>query len=870
MPNKYPVYSCNPNENINEVVFDKVVLLNGTEAELDAKNGGIDPMDVGEIAVNTTRKEINHLFGTNDLRRIPFPAPTECRNATAVDFQMGRACDAQSASGTYSVISGGKNNTVSGCYSTISGGCGNTASGNCSTISGGYGNTVSDCITTVSGGAANISNGYFSTVGGGACNISSGFGGGIYVNSLGGTTVSGGYRNTACRSFSTASGGYLNTVSGNYSTIAGGICNNIPSSYWSAIGGGQCNCVVYGDHSVISGGGNNTAQGGSVVIAGGRLNCSCAANSTILGGSSNANFGRSSNIVGGVCNINTSTGICSTIAGGTRNTINSPFSFIAGGSANNTRGFANTFILGTSLSANQANYTYVNNLSSQGIVNANGGNSDNWNLGFNAGTIFSQNSASYANTIGFFDDFGDSLYYPVSSTIIHNVSTARITQTKDPYYIALLNTPPPRVTFGGGLTSVNTPLYYLGSTVPSTSGNMSLGFTFQLDRTNITGVGANIFNISFSNNQMILGNPGSINPTGVVHINFTRLGVSTIDYFNTGIQLSCVNAFYDGAQYPFGPTQMRLDAEYAILLKVSGNYLTITVPGMGSLVFYEKDLSTKVGTSKTYFWWECGNGNFFGISPRLYKIWGGPSPQMLDSDPSCGGFVGGNIPFLHGSGPIQLPATIQSYGATNWAPTQVQNQNAIPAGAYGLVVAGNGTTGANGYTTGGNSYFEGLVLANLGNTPIGGSTIGYGTFEIPSGVNAPTSTVTTGAETALIGIPRLQNVQAGDRQTIEIIGTILGGTNTISVRVFATNETAITYTGSATGTFRIIINRKTTTTNTDQVYAEFWIGTSLIATNRTAFNNTNWFPYQFRVTQSIASQVIVDDIRNTVQKVNIR
>ena len=103
---------------------------------------------------------------------------------------------------------------------------------------------------------------------------------------------------------------------------------------------------------------------------------------------------------------------------------------------------------------------------------------------------------------------------------------------------------------------------------------------------------------------------------------------------------------------------------------------------------------------------------------------------------------------------------------------------------------------------------------------------------------------------------------------VDISGT--AGTNTISVRVFATNETAITYTGSATGTFRIIINRKTTTTNTDQVYAEFWIGTSLIATNRTAFNNTNWFPYQFRVTQSIASQVIVDDIRNTVQKVNIR
>ena len=573
--------------------------------------------------------------------------------------------------------------------------------------------------------------------------------------------------------------------------------------------------------------------------------------------------------------------------------------------------------VGVKTSSPNVDLTVNGQISANSTIWSANGNSNNWNNAFNIATTYQSVSSSFAtntllqstsalltpltltrnltsqlvtntvfnnyqtsvaastatfatNTIGFFDDFGDSRYYPVSSTIIHNVSTARITQTGDPYYIALLNSPPPRVTLGGGLTSVDTPLYYLGSTVPSTSGNMSLGFTFQLDRTNITGVGANIFNISFLNTPIIQGNPGSINPTGVVHINFTRLGVSTIDYFNTGVQLSCVNAFYDGTQYPFGTTPMRLDAEYAILLKVSGNYLTITVPGMGSLVFYDKDLSTKVGTSKTYFWWEVGNGNFFGISSRLYKIWGGPSPQILDSDPSCGGFVGGNIPFLHGSGPIQLPATIQSYGATNWAPTQVQNRNAIPAGAYGLVVAGNGTTGANSYTTGGNSYFEGLVLANLERTSIGGSAIGYGTFEIPSGVNTTTSTATTGTETVLSGISRLQNVQAGDRQTIEIIGTILGGTNTISVRVFATNETAITYTGSATGTFRITINRKTTTTNTDQVYAEFWIGTSLIATNRIAFNNTNFFPYQFRVTQSIASQVIVDDIRNTVQKVNIR
>ena len=50
------------------------------------------------------------------------------------------------------------------------------------------------------------------------------------------------------------------------------------------------------------------------------------------------------------------------------NTVASQYSFVAGGSANYTS-YTNTFILGTSLSASKANYTYVNNLSTQGNIN---------------------------------------------------------------------------------------------------------------------------------------------------------------------------------------------------------------------------------------------------------------------------------------------------------------------------------------------------------------------------------------------------------------------------------------------------------------------------------------------------------------------
>jgi hypothetical protein len=78
--------------------------------------------------------------------------------------------------------------------------------------------------------------------------------------------------------------------------------------------------------------------------------------SNIAGGYNNSIYGNAANLY------------YSNIAGGRNNCIyNSSCSFIAGG-CNNYTNFDNTFLLGSGLSATRANYTYVNNLSSQGIL----------------------------------------------------------------------------------------------------------------------------------------------------------------------------------------------------------------------------------------------------------------------------------------------------------------------------------------------------------------------------------------------------------------------------------------------------------------------------------------------------------------------
>jgi hypothetical protein len=149
------------------------------------------------------------------------------RGLHAVDLQSARSAATQVASGAYSVIGGGQNNTASGYAATVGGGWANTAIGNGATIGGGEGNTASAQVATVGGGLGNIASGGYATVGGGRENTASGFRatvGGGDVNTASGqqATIGGGEGNTASGQYATVGGGLLNTASGDYSAIPGG------------------------------------------------------------------------------------------------------------------------------------------------------------------------------------------------------------------------------------------------------------------------------------------------------------------------------------------------------------------------------------------------------------------------------------------------------------------------------------------------------------------------------------------------------------------------------------------------------------------------------------------------------------------------
>jgi hypothetical protein len=82
------------------------------------------------------------------------------RGTASIDLQTSRSAAAQVASGSASVIGGGRNNTASGLNAVSAGGNGNTASGQESCAGGGETNTASATYSFVPGGSRGVANKY--------------------------------------------------------------------------------------------------------------------------------------------------------------------------------------------------------------------------------------------------------------------------------------------------------------------------------------------------------------------------------------------------------------------------------------------------------------------------------------------------------------------------------------------------------------------------------------------------------------------------------------------------------------------------------------------------------------------------------------
>lgn len=318
------------------------------------------------------------------------------RNFTGpAEWENDGVTDENEASGSSSVVAGGRLNEATGTEASVGGGSQNDATANHARVSGGRRNDATGIRSTVGGGEQNAASGIESTIGGGAYNEVTGLcgtiaGGGsadrlgrpttsnrVYddYGTVGGggnnqagveddgtdaefATVAGGESNAALASHATVGGGGNNEASTVDSTVAGGLSNEASGSYstvsggrngratgtGTAVGGGEDN-EASGFGSTVAGGRQNEAIGGGSTVGGGTENSATNGDGTVAGGSQNSAEASSSTIGGGRRNSTSSTAAFGTVAGGADNTATAFHSTVSGGE-NNTASGTRSVVIG--------------------------------------------------------------------------------------------------------------------------------------------------------------------------------------------------------------------------------------------------------------------------------------------------------------------------------------------------------------------------------------------------------------------------------------------------------------------------------------------------------------------------------------------
>ena len=215
-------------------------LANFTETAITGPDAGSQfrPVGAGNRGIALTPTGIGYL--STDLPDATADGGNS-RGDQAIDWQMKRATATQIASGNWSVVGGGENNTAGGTYSIVSGGSGNSATAKHTTITGGENNIASSIYATVGGGRLDTASGQWSTIAGGTDHLASGnqatIGGGRYNKATStSTTIAGGFENLATNTDATIGGGAYNVASGQYSIIPGGHRNTAASYAETVIG----------------------------------------------------------------------------------------------------------------------------------------------------------------------------------------------------------------------------------------------------------------------------------------------------------------------------------------------------------------------------------------------------------------------------------------------------------------------------------------------------------------------------------------------------------------------------------------------------------------------------------------------------------
>jgi hypothetical protein len=486
--------------------------------------------------------------------------------------------------------------------------------------------------------------------------------------------------------------------------------------------------------------------------------------------------------------------------------------------------------------------------------------------------------AAQSRAVGFYDRFDRSDRYAEGAGITANTTTPETGAWA--YRVAQTGATAPTVTSGALECSGDT-LYYLSNRVATPNGRFSLGLLVEMERTSVfsTAVNNGGFNVTFGPSQLI-DDAGSIVTglaTSPIHINLAIDGVQSCDFYG-GASLTCLNASMSGSVYPWNTDGQYLPtgSKIAVMFEVEGDILRITAAGLGYLEFTHPDVSTKIGGTETYFWYEPNGptlGTDYKYISRLYRWWG--MAEELNQLASHGAFNGTG-------GTLRIDGQLRLY--PNGRTARLSSDTPPGASTAALISSSNGTVakGSSARVTGGENIFEGPVIHNFGFTGSGGNIFGFMVGSTDSGLNTPTSS-SAGAETNISGgtFNVAWGLENADWEKWFFAGTLVG-TNAKRIRLFAEyagggvpgnivdSDVSGTPLTAVTGFWTLEVTRYTTSTASHIFYAELKANGVLIAAKRTTANHTtNFFSGNIKTTTADAGGVTLDTSIRTIARVNV-
>lgn len=405
--------------------------------------------------------------------------------------------------------------------------------------------------------------------------------------------------------------------------------------------------------------------------------------------------------------------------------------------------------------------------------------------------------AAQSTSIGFLDRFDR---YADGTEITHLVSTPLI----GPAYRVRIDGGTAKPVIENGYLRGGGDLFYLGVEAPTFGSKMSIFVECSILQSNTpNALNDRGINLSFAPFEMIT-DAGGINPDGVVHVNFSRSGISQLDIYN-GIPIAQVPRAR-GLDWVSSAHIIPYNQRFQIRYDFDGDAGELSITAFGETILFRDPLLTgKIGPLMRAWYetdWNTGADKSNWVLHRIAM-----NAPDLDQRPEWGSVaMQGRAAEMALGGPINIPDKFRALNGQSAFPQKV------PANKDGL--AGVGDVLANA-TQPFNTLF-------IGSIPTAGQTVTVGgkTYTWRASVAATANEVLIGANVSacINNLVAAINLAAGS-------GTLYGSSTTANLIVTATD--------GGSGTFMTVTGKwfgeanNTSATSETMGSDSFWVAATL-------------------------------------------